>query len=149
MSIVTRVAFLLCLFVSPVSAHGLSASDSKQIHDLTQAEVTALLAKDWATFAKQYAEDAVVYPPHAKAIIGKSAITAWIKSFPPIIAMTSTIEQLYGQGDLAYVAGRYTMTTQEAGSSAVKEIGKYVEIRRRQPDGRWLLTVDIFNSDLP
>jgi len=27
--------------------------------------------------------------------------------------------------------------------------GKYIEIRRRQPNGEWLLEADIFNSDQP
>lgn len=31
----------------------------------------------------------------------------------------------------------------------VKDSGKYVEVRRRQADGRWLVAVDIFNSDVP
>ncbi len=29
------------------------------------------------------------------------------------------------------------------------DTGKYVEIWRQQPDGKWLLAVDISNSDLP
>jgi ketosteroid isomerase-like protein len=29
----------------------------------------------------------------------------------------------------------------------VEDQGKFLEIRRRQPDGSWLLAVDIFNSD--
>ena len=29
------------------------------------------------------------------------------------------------------------------------DTGKYVEIWRKQPDGKWLIAVDISNSDLP
>jgi ketosteroid isomerase-like protein len=28
-------------------------------------------------------------------------------------------------------------------------MGKYLEIRKRQPDGSWLVAADIFNSDKP
>jgi uncharacterized protein (TIGR02246 family) len=139
----------LVLVALPACAHTLGVSDRQQIQTLTRAEVTALLAQNWQAFATQYAEDAIVYPPHGSAILGKAAITEWIKAFPPIQAMTSTIVQFDGHGDLAYVAGSYTMTTQEVGQPAVHEVGKYVEIRRRQSDGRWLIIVDIFNSDLP
>ena len=33
--------------------------------------------------------------------------------------------------------------------TAVPDAGKYLEIRRRQPDGRWLLSHDMFSSDSP
>jgi ketosteroid isomerase-like protein len=35
------------------------------------------------------------------------------------------------------------------GKSAVGDHGKFLEIRRRQADGRWLVAADIFNSDQP
>ena len=31
----------------------------------------------------------------------------------------------------------------------VKDSGKFVTVLRRQPDGRWLVAVDMFSSDLP
>jgi len=35
----------------------------------------------------------------------------------------------------------------EGAPGPIEEIGKYLEIRKRQPDGSWLLIVDISNSD--
>ncbi|HKQ34784.1 MAG TPA: SgcJ/EcaC family oxidoreductase [Nitrospiraceae bacterium] len=132
------------------STTGLSASDIHQIKELTQGEVRAWLARDWAAFAVQYADECILYPPNAPAIQGKAAIRAWIETFPPITGVTTTIVTMDGRGDLAYVVGTYTMTfIASSGEPPKKDIGKYVEIRRRQADGRWLLIVDIFNSDLP
>jgi ketosteroid isomerase-like protein len=34
-------------------------------------------------------------------------------------------------------------------STKVPDTGKFMDIRRRQADGRWLFTHDIFNSDIP
>ena len=52
--------------------------------------------------------------------------------------------------DLAYVLGTYTMTIVPPGAPGpIEDSGKYIEIRRRQPDGSWLISTDIFNSDLP
>ena len=31
----------------------------------------------------------------------------------------------------------------------IQDHGKFIEIRRKQPDGSWLISRDIFNSDLP
>ncbi len=41
------------------------------------------------------------------------------------------------------------MTLEIEGMPPVQETGKYIEIRRKQEDGSWLLAVDIFNSDTP
>ena len=55
-----------------------------------------------------------------------------------------------GRDDLAYVVGTYTMTIVPPGAPGpINDSGKYVEIRRKQSDGSWLIAVDIFNSDLP
>ena len=58
----------------------------------------------------------------------------------------STVE---GSEDLAFVHGTYTMTLVMPDGTAVPDAGKYLEIRRRQPDGRWLLSHDMFSSDSP
>jgi ketosteroid isomerase-like protein len=48
------------------------------------------------------------------------------------------------------VLGTYTMTIVPPGAPGpVNDSGKYVEVRRKQSDGSWLIAVDIFNSDLP
>ena len=52
-----------------------------------------------------------------------------------------------GRDDLAYVQGTYTMTVAPPGvSEPVQVSGYYLEIRRKQPDGRWLLAVHMLNS---
>jgi len=43
------------------------------------------------------------------------------------------------------VRGSYQMTFE----SGATDFGKFLEIRRHQADGRWLVTLDMFNSDLP
>ncbi len=75
---------------------------------------------------------------------------AQVEKFPPLTDFKPSTVRVDGRDDLAYVLGTYTMTFVPPGASGpVKDSGKYVEVRRRQPDGRWLVAVDIFNSDLP
>jgi ketosteroid isomerase-like protein len=58
------------------------------------------------------------------------------------------VDEVEGYGDVAYVIGRYAMTLEPEGASEpVDDEGKYIEIRRKQPDGGWLMSRDIFNSD--
>ncbi len=129
---------------------GLPSADAAAIRETTNAFVKATLAKEFAAVAGLYAEDAVVNPPNEPAVKGRAAIKAWFEKFPPLTAFAANIVKVDGRGDLAYVHGTYTMTLAPPGASApVKDTGKYVEIRRKQADGKWLIAVDIFNSDLP
>jgi uncharacterized protein (TIGR02246 family) len=132
------------------TATSLSATDVAKINEVTQTLRKAALAHDWTTFAAAYTEDAVLYAPNTPAVKGRAAIKAWAEKFPRVTALEFENLKIDGQGDLAYVLGVYRMTILPTGSAEpVKDTGKYVEIRRRQPDGRWLLAADISNSDLP
>lgn len=127
----------------------LSKADVAKINEVTQTFVKAALAKDWATLAALYREDAVLNPPNAPAVRGRAAIRAWMEKLPPLTEFRATNETIEGCDGIAYVMGTYTMTMAPPGAEPVKDSGKFLEIRRRQPDGRWLYAVDMFSSDLP
>ncbi len=77
------------------------------------------------------------------------AIRAWLEPFPPI-EYEGTVVEIDGRGDLAFVRGNYSETyTVEGAPEPIHHAGKYVKIWRRQPDGSWLIAVEIWNSDLP
>jgi uncharacterized protein (TIGR02246 family) len=128
----------------------LSQADIAKINEVTQTFVKATLAKNWAAASALYEDDAVLNPPHEPAVKGRTAIHAWLEKFPPITAFKADNVKVDGREDLAYVLGTYTMTIVPPGAPGpVNNSGKYVEVRRKQSDGRWLVAVDIFNSDLP
>jgi uncharacterized protein (TIGR02246 family) len=129
---------------------GLSEADIRKIDDVTQTAVNAALARDFATWAALFLDDAVIYPPNEPAVKGRAAIRAWLEKFPPITEFKLNNEKVEGREDLAYVLGTYTMTITPPGAPGpVKDSGKFVTVVRRQPDGRWLGAVDMFSSDLP
>lgn len=131
-------------------AKGLSPAEIAKIDAVSDVFVKAALARDWDTVAGLYLADAVVNPPNEPAARGAAAIRAWLERFPPLTGFTLEAVAVEGRDDLAYVLGTYAMTMRPPGAQGVvKDSGKYVEIRRRQRDGRWLIAVDIFNSDLP
>lgn len=128
----------------------LSQREIDKINEVTQTFVTGALGKNWATVAALYVDDAVLNPPHEPAVKGRTAINAWLEKFPPITAFKASNVKVEGRDDLAYVLGTYTMTIVPPGApGSVNDSGKYVEVRRKQSDGSWLIAVDIFNSDLP
>jgi uncharacterized protein (TIGR02246 family) len=128
----------------------LSEADLKKIDDATQTAMNAALARDFATWAALFLEDAVINPPNEPAVKGRAAIRAWLEKFPPMTEFKLNNEKVEGREDLAYLLGTYSMTITPSGvPGPVKDSGKYVTIMRRQPDGRWLCAVDMFSSDLP
>src|SRR6185295_18370061 len=127
-----------------------SQGDIGKINEGTQTFVRGALGKNWGAVAALYTDDAVLNPPHAPRVNGRSPIKAWFEQFPPMTAFKASNGMVDGLDDLAYVVGEYTMTIVPPGAPGpINDSGKYVEIRRKQPDGSWLITVDIFNSDLP
>jgi uncharacterized protein (TIGR02246 family) len=129
---------------------GLSKADVDTINASTQAAVKAALAKDFAAWAAIFVEDGMLNPPNEPSVKGRAAIQAWLSRFPPITAFKLENARIEGRDDLAYVLGTYTLTITPPGAPGpITDSGKFVEIRRRQADGRWLLVVDMFSSDLP
>ena len=129
---------------------GLSEADIKKIDDVTQTAVNAALARDFATWASLFLDDAVVNPPNEPAVKGRAAIRAWLEKFPPITEFKLNNEKVEGREDLAYLLGTYTMTITPSGAPGpVKDSGKFVTVLDRQPNGSWLCAVDMFSSDLP
>ena len=95
--------------------------------------------------ASLFAENAAFMPPNQTTVQGRAAIRTWIKSYPPVKTFVASPIEITGRGDLAYLRGTFQIVLQ----NGTVDRGKYLEIRRRQKDGRWLTTADIFNSDLP
>jgi uncharacterized protein (TIGR02246 family) len=132
----------------------LSDEDVAAIRDLGEREIVeALLAEDWDHFVATFTEDAVRMPPNEPLHQGRETIREWAEAnWGPLTLteFTQTMLSIDGRGDLAYVRGSYSATSEVPGfSEPVSDVGKVVAIMRRQDDGRWLIAVAIYNSDLP
>jgi uncharacterized protein (TIGR02246 family) len=152
---VDAVAFALCAWCLSVPSEaqtraGLSHGDVKAINESTQVAVKAALAKDFAAWAALFLDDGVLNPPNEPAVKGRAAIRAWLEKFPPMTEFKLENVKIEGRDDLAYVLGTYALTIAPPGvPGPIRDSGKFVEIRKRQADGRWLVAVDMFSSDLP
>ena len=126
----------------------LSPQDMAAIQRCHEEFSRSMVARDFETAARTYDENAVLMPSNHPAVRGRNAIKEWMAGFPPISQFKVGIEEGDAQGDLAYVRGPFSMVFQPEGAPGpTEEIGKYLEVRKRQPDGSWLLIVDMFNSD--
>ncbi|UCF18766.1 MAG: SgcJ/EcaC family oxidoreductase [Gemmatimonadota bacterium] len=132
---------------------GLSEEDDAAIRARTEGYVQAALAGDAAAVSAFFSEDALRMPPDQPAVEGRAAIQAWheaVVGAGTYSQFTATPVQIEGRGDLAFVRGTFSITwTPQGAPEPIQITGKYVEIRRKQADGSWLIAADIWNWDHP
>jgi len=129
---------------------GISDADIARIRAQAAEFARAVVARSDSATAAQYSVNAVFMPPNQPAVEGRVAIQAWFKALPPMLVFRHNVIEVDGRGDIAYERGRYALTIAAAGRTpAVEDHGKFLAVLRRQADGRWLMTNDIFNSDVP
>jgi uncharacterized protein (TIGR02246 family) len=130
-------------------ANKLTPQERQEIQAFYEGWRACLLKQDFEGMAELYTEDVVVMPPNHPAIRGRKQLLDFMRTYPRVTSTEFQVDEIEGYGDIAYVTGSYAMTLQPEGApSPVNDRGKYMEIRRKQPDGSWLLARDIFNSDL-
>lgn len=143
-----------CVFAFAPIAHAKLSDADRTALSATHAAASDLAhdpAKtDWEKYvAAHYSADAKLMPQNGAVIDGRAAIVAFFKSLPPITKFKTVDVELDGDGDTAYIRGSYELTMAPPESPPIVDKGKYLEIWRRQADGTWICTLDIFNSDAP
>ena len=146
-TILSLVSLTSCQQPAAPEPAGLTEADRAAIEATSQAFLKAALARDWQALAMLYTEDAVLMPPNAEPIRGRSAIQQHFSSFPPVTDMQLQDAEIDGRGDLAYVAGGFRMTITPEGADPIEESGKFIEIRKKQVDGSWLIYRDMYSSN--
>ncbi len=124
-------------------------------------EKARLLKRDaeWAKLASEgrdverilsyWTDDAIVLPPGLPAVVGKDSLRRYVQSSLEIpgfrITWTSTEVTLSPDGNLAYLVGRNTVTTDAPDDRTTTTEGRAVTIWRRESDGEWRCAIDIWN----
>jgi uncharacterized protein (TIGR02246 family) len=111
------------------------------IEAAVQRYVDASNQGDAEVLASLYADDAVLLPPDHEPVRGRAAIgDFWSQGTDEGLEVTTLTVEI--DGDLGYLVGRYRLpaTGEEPADS-----GKYVMCLKRQRDGAWKLTADIWN----
>ncbi|MCX6230924.1 MAG: DUF4440 domain-containing protein [Bacteroidetes bacterium] len=128
---------------SSVISEAEKAAITKSAIDINQAFNES---KDFKAYVNSYyAEDATVLYPNNDAIKGRDAITAALSSFGSDLNVTPTIVDINGSDELAYVYGTVKM---ETNAKVELDHGKYIEIWKKQKDGKWQVIYDIFNTSV-
>jgi uncharacterized protein (TIGR02246 family) len=128
------------------------AADESTIRALDAQWAKAAAARDVDGSVSYYSDDASLLGPNAPIASDKAGIrAAWASLLGPDTSLSwqASKVEVSRSGDLAYVQGVYQMTSKDARGKTTADNGKFVEVWKKQADGKWKTVADIFNSDLP
>ena len=117
------------------------------------AHEAAINSGDADAWVSCFTSDAVQLPPNGPANLGTEAIGRWsgglLAAFDCEFSLDPEEVQLTGS-DWAFERGTYAITLAPKGQDGkMRDVGKYITLYERQPDGRWLMARDIWNSNDP
>lgn len=124
--------------------------DKEAITAVSSARAKAFNEGNAEVIASHFTEDAILMAPGKPASSGKEAVRTYYQAIfdEYKTELDSYYEEVEVSGDLAYGRGEAVvrLTPHKGGSSTVAK-SKYLNILRRQPDGSWKTTHDIWNSN--
>jgi ketosteroid isomerase-like protein len=122
---------------------------AEELSQMNRDFAAALNNKDAIAAANCYFEDATVLPPNEAPVSGRVNIQKYWEgaiaagAFNVAVATIST----GSNGDLGYETGRFQMSTKDSTGKVTTERGKYIELLKRDKDGKWKSTHGIWNTD--
>ena len=124
--------------------------DKAAIAAVSEARAEAFNQGDAEGIARHFTRDAVLMAPGKPASVGKKSVRAYYQSIFDAfeVQLDSYYEEVEVSGDMAYGRGEATvrLTPRNGGETTVTS-SKYLNILARQPDGSWMTTHDIWNSN--
>jgi uncharacterized protein (TIGR02246 family) len=127
-------------------------AEAAKIKELDDAWLKAFQAKDAAAHASFFAEDGSSYTSGRPKAVGREAIRKQaeevFKSEVSSSWETPTIV-VSEAGDLAYALGTWESVIQDAKGKRAKEVGKFLTVWKKQPDGNWKVLADSGSPDGP
>ena len=127
-----------------------SIGDERALNALVGDFMVAINNGDADAVAALYSPDGVRMPPDAPEIRGREAIRQSLEAGFEVadIEVQVHVEETEFSGELASVRGTFALiTTPRDGSDPSEMEGNWMRLMRREPDGRWLVARELWNSD--
>ena len=136
----------------PVVEESTSAeADVEAIKRVNVDLIEAFNAGDVSAAVALVMDDAVDLPPRRPAVVGKEAIREFLQSDVDrfIMNFADEIVEVEVAGDLAVIWTNYTVTlTPKNDGEPIKNNGKWLKVLKRQSDGSWKFSRNIWNNDI-
>ena len=147
-SLILFAIVLFCIAIQAKSAE-LSVEDMNNIKASSKKWVETYNQNDWKGLAELFTSKATMMPPNSVAIIGRKDIASWQEKNESGFRIAFDIQEISGSDHIAYVRGRSCLSIPDGKGGFGIDVGKFLEIRKKQENGAWLIYADIFNSDAP
>lgn len=153
-----RRFYALALVLIPASAcsSGSLETASEDVGAIEKAAhggyVAAINSNDVSTLTSNLTDDIVYQAPSAPEVVGKAAVRAWIAEYFAAYrtAWEKTSIGFTVSGEWAFERYTYKSTDTDKKTGAVTtDVGKGINIYRREADGKWRVAVDGWSSDKP
>ncbi len=121
-----------------------STDERRAVEATVNRYVEATNSGDAEALARLYEDDAVLLPPDHQPIEGRAAIGEfWRQGTDEGLEVTTL--RLDVEGGIGYLVAQYTLPETE---DEPADSGKTVMCLKRQRDGSWKVTADIWNSSV-
>ncbi len=126
----------------------MSSSPESELLAVRGTYVERFNAGDWDAVCDMLAEDVFMIPPDREAFVGRAAARAMyaeMAAIPDIRIENDPVALIRVDGDVAHTVGSYTFhfTTPDG---PVSHYGRSLELWRREADGTWKQTVDMWHN---
>lgn len=129
------------------------AADEAAIRQADRDWVKAAQTKQVAAWMGFYTADAVMMPPSDRAATTWGAIeksVGQLLAAPDLSIGWQPVQvDVARSGELAYSIGTYEIGFRDPKGEQVREIGKYLEIWKKQANGTWKCAIDMWNTEPP
>lgn len=111
------------------------------------AWTTAFNSGDQEGLLATYTADTVLMPPNAQQVTGhEGVLQIFGEGLKGGLYATQTTETLEVRGDMAFRAGTFTLADSKG---AEIDRGKFIELWRKDAQGNWKMSHDMWNSSNP
>jgi len=141
---------LIVLMLLTVACDRHATEDTSKIKALSATRAKAFNDGDANVIAMAFTDDGLLMAPGTESTTGREAVRVYYqgifdhyKTF-----LESGYEDVKISGDLAYGVGfAKVKLVPHSGGDTLFSTAKYINILKRQPDGSWLTTYDIWNGN--
>jgi ketosteroid isomerase-like protein len=152
-AMILSVATIACSRTEPAQNSAQDDAHQAGVDSAATRLLAALRTDSPDSLLALMAEDVIIMPPGEPVLKGKAAVRTWYEQFVKQMRTSSlniTDRELLISGDHATeVAGFEWTLVPVAGGQQIVDRGSYIQVWKRQPDGRWVFSREVWNSAAP